>query len=123
MPAPNKTQVQVDDSFGGKKNLTIDTNRTDIYNETLFRSANMAAIPNKGIYSDALLWILTPAVSARLVFMLAPSTLAAIATTIFLLTPVLLLIFNTSLKLSSTHGFSCLYRLVLLFGGFVLACI
>lgn len=46
--------------------LEVDSNRLSIHDETLFRWSNALAIPSRGAYTDAVLWVLTVAVPIRL---------------------------------------------------------
>ncbi len=55
--------------------IEVDSNRLSIYSESSFRWANALAIPSRGPYVDALLWILTIATPARLLDSLAISGL------------------------------------------------
>lgn len=46
--------------------IEVDSNRLSVYAESSFRWANALAIPSRGPYVDALMWILTVATPARL---------------------------------------------------------
>lgn len=118
----SKPVVQVRGKFGQVSQVTLDSNRPSLHGEAVWRSSNMVALSTRGIYSDALLWILSPAVGVRfieLAITLGLPAYAGLITTVFLLAPVLLLIF-----LAATQGglrFASLYRTVLIILGLVLA--
>lgn len=64
-----KVQVESSNAFGQAtvRQISLDTNRVDIHNESLFRFGNAVAIPSRGLYTDALLWLLAVATPIRLI--------------------------------------------------------
>lgn len=121
-PAP---KIQVGDKFGGIRQIALDTNTTETTGETLFRVGNIVAFQSHAIYSDALMWILIPAVSLRAIMHLVaygivPMTGGVVALA-FLLFPPLIVIAYVGGQLSNTHGGAAFYRFFLILAGVLLA--
>lgn len=121
----NAPKVQQKGAFGQVNTITLDTNRPETTSETLFRAGNAIALPSHGIYSDALIWILVPAVSIRFVMHLVAfgvlPGVGALAVLAFLLVPPMLIICYVCAQLSQTHTSASLYRLSLIAAGLALA--
>ena len=118
-------KVQVRGKFGQVDQISLDTNRPSLQGETLWRSQQMVSFSSRGIYSDALVWILTPAVVIRLTYhltiaMALPGMLGVLLCS-FLAVPVLLLILFAFTQSFKTHGGAAIYRYLLLLIGFILA--
>lgn len=125
MADKNAPKIQVGDKFGGIRQISLDTNTPETTSETLFRAGNVVAFQSHAIYSDALMWILIPAVSLRVIMHLVaygivPMTGGAVALA-FLLFPPLLVIAYVGGQLSDTHGGAAFYRFVLISAGVLLA--
>lgn len=121
----NAPKVQQRGSFGQVNTVVLDTNRPETVGETLFRAGNVVAFQSHAIYSDALTWILVPAVGLRLImhfvaFGILPNA-GAIAAILFLLMPPLLVVGYVGNQLSKTHTGAAFYRLVLIAAGILLA--
>ena len=122
MPDSNQPKVQVRGRFGQVNQIALDTNRPSLHGEAIWRSSNMVALSTRGIYSDALLWVLTPAVTVRfieLAILVGLPAYAGLTLLIFLLAPVFLLIFLAV----SAQGLRMagIYRTILIVLGLVLA--
>ncbi len=112
--------VQVPDKFGGVRQISLDTNRFAIADETLFRARNLVAFRSHAIHSDALMWILTPAVILRGLMhsvALGLSLIGAIVTLLLLMVPVLLLV----IRVADEQPGAVLYRLFLIASGIAIA--
>ncbi len=124
-PKGSAPAVQVRDSFGGTRNLQVDTNRPSLAEESLFRFANAIALPSYGIYSDILTWILTPATVCRLLQTLAGSGVitatAGVSLSVFLLAPVVLMLLIVLQQAPGTHGIPAVFRFLLILLGLFLA--
>lgn len=120
-----KVQIPVSNAFGQQsvKQIELDHNRPSVHSESLSRFANMVALPSRGIYTDALLWVLSAAVpirllnSAVLVGLLPQAAAASIAE--LLVSPMLLAMLQVVWELPTLRG-ACLYRgLLIALGTFV----
>jgi hypothetical protein len=121
----NAPKVQQQGAFGQIQTITLDTNRPETVGETLFRAGNAVSFPSHAIYSDALTWILVPAVCLRLImhfvaFGVLPGA-GALAAAAFLLLPPLLIVCYVASQLPKTHTAASLYRLALIAAGMLLA--
>lgn len=125
VPKSGAPKVTAPDAFGGIQQLTLDTNRPLIQNESLFRFANMVAIPSRGMYSEMLRWPLISATITRLIYHAVSlgiaTPIAGLAFLVVVLAPLLVIIGYTGFQLNGTHGAFCFYRLVLIVSGFGLA--
>lgn len=63
-----RVQIETTGMFGQPvvKQIALDTNRLTVKTESLQRFSNAIAIPSRGIWADALLWVLWIAVLIRL---------------------------------------------------------
>jgi hypothetical protein len=70
-----RVQIETTGLFGQPtvKQIQLDTNRLQVKTESLQRFSNAIAIPSRGMWADALLWILWIAVLIRLPLSLAIS--------------------------------------------------
>ena len=123
----NAPKVQQQGAFGQVNTITLDTNRPETVGETLFRAGNVVAFQSHALYSDALMWILIPAVGLRFImhfvaFGILPAVGAFTAAAFLLLPPILLICYVAS-QLSNTHTGAALYRLALIAAGMLLAII
>lgn len=120
-------KIQVNGRYGQVEQIALDSNRTSIQAETLWSAQNAVAIPSRGIYSDLLLWILTPATVLRLLNLATLSGLipglASTITACLLLVPVLLLLLTVAQLSPKTHGLAVVYRIALILIGITLAVI
>ncbi|MFG6094026.1 hypothetical protein SPB21_02185 [Leptothoe sp. ISB3NOV94-8A] len=121
-----KVQIPVSNAFGQQsvKQIELDNNRPSIHRESLNRFSNMVALPSRGIYTDALLWVLSTAVlirllnSAVIVGLLPQAAAASIAS--LLISPVLLAMLQVVWELPPLRG-ACLYRGALMVLGIFVA--
>lgn len=65
-----KVQIETTGAFGQStvRQISLDTNRPDLHGEFLFRFGNAIALPTRGLYTDAALWVLSVASPLRLVY-------------------------------------------------------
>lgn len=120
----NAPKVQVKGKFGQVDQISLDTNRPSIQGESLWRAQNLVALSSRGIYSDALLWVLTPATVVRAISLAVQAGVPVVGGVVlicFLLTPPLLLILLAANQSPKTHGGASLYRLLLILIGLALA--
>lgn len=121
----NNPKIQIEGRYGQTEQIALDSNRTSIQAESLWSFQNAVALPSSGIYSDMLLWILTPATILRWLNMGAASALippiASTLAAILLLLPVLLGILQVAQLSPKTHGVAVVYRVGLLLAGILLA--
>lgn len=121
----NAPKIQIGDRLGGFKQISLDSNRPSIADESLFRFANAIATPSRGLFSDALLWPLAVGVPTRLIYsaisfgIVAPA--AGFGIIAFFLIPLILVVCYTASQLPDTHGMFCLYRLLQIALGLALA--
>ncbi|MEO0538378.1 MAG: hypothetical protein AAF215_31510 [Cyanobacteria bacterium P01_A01_bin.123] len=68
-----KVQIETVGMFGQPtvKQIELDTNRLRVKTESLQRFSNMVAVPSRGIFLDALMWVFTTAVLLRWALSLA----------------------------------------------------
>lgn len=118
-------KVQVKGAFGQTEQIALDTNRITQHSETLFKAANVTSLKPDAFYSDALIWVLTPATVMRSIKLLVLSgllpELGAYVLIAFLLAPPLLLISYVLIQASNSHTSAVFYRLGLIASGLVLA--
>lgn len=117
-------QVQVRGRFGQVNQISLDTNRPSLQGEALWRAQNLVSFSTRGVYSDALLWILTPAVTVRLLNLAVAIGLPGIAgftLAVFLITPPMLLVLFAGVQSPGSHGGAAIYRYLLVAVGLVLA--
>jgi len=121
----NAPTIQIGDRLGGFKQISLDSNRPSIADESLFRCANAVALPSRGMFSDALLWPLAVGVPCRLIYaaigfgLLSP--VAGFGLIAFFLVPLIIVVCYTATQLPDSHGAFSLYRLVQIALGLALA--
>ena len=124
-PKKGAPKVTAPDAFGGVQQLSLDSHRPLIQSESLFRFANMIAIPSRGVWGDSLMWPLVSAVVVRTVLhavsfgIVAPA--AALAFLFVVFAPLVIIICYTGTQLRTNHGMFSFYRLIQILIGFCLA--
>lgn len=121
-----KVQVETTDPLGRPitQQITLDTNRTDLHIEFLFRVGNAIAMPTRGIYTDAVMWVLTAATVLRVSYSavligVIPRIIAEFLV-YFTFLPLLIALSAIVVQLP-THRPACLYRMILVALGVTLA--
>lgn len=121
-----KVQVETTDAFGRPivEQISLDTNRTDLHIEFLFRFGNAIALPTRGLYTDAALWVLSVATILRVAYSAVRLGLVQEMIAEFLVyfafLPPLVAMVAIVIQLPS-HRPACIYRLILIALGFTLA--
>lgn len=121
-----KVQVETTDAHGRPiiKQITLDTNRTDLHIEFLFRFGNAVTLPTRGLYTDAALWVLTTATVLRVTYsVVRMGWLSQIIGEVLVYVaglPMLIALCAIVVQLPS-HRPACLYRIVLIALGVALA--
>lgn len=121
-----KVQVETTDAHGRPiiKQISLDTNRTDLHVEFLFRFGNAITLPTRGLYTDAAMWVLVPATILRVAYSAVRLGLLQEIIGEFLVyfafLPLLVAMVAIVVQLPS-HRPACLYRLVLIALGVTLA--
>ncbi|MEM9805760.1 MAG: hypothetical protein AAF959_10815 [Cyanobacteria bacterium P01_D01_bin.56] len=121
-----KVQIPVTNAFGQQsvKQIELDNNRFDIYTETLSRFANAVAIPTRGIYTDALQWILGFAVPFRVLDTLALWGIMPDVLMLVILAIAVMPVVTMGLMLwgqLAKFRWACFYRICLVTTGFLVA--
>lgn len=121
-----KVQVETTDAHGRPiiNQITLDTNRTDLHVEFLFRFGNAIALPTRGLYTDAATWVLTTATILRLAFSVVvmgwlPEIIGEVLVYVAFL-PLLIGLCAIVVQLPS-HRPACIYRIILIALGVALA--
>lgn len=125
-PGAPKVNVESVDALGRPivQQIELDTNRPDLHIEFLFRFGNAIALPSRGLYTDAALWVLCVATPLRLVYsaMLLNIITGGVARAVLLLIflpPIFgLLVVSTQVR---SHRVSVLYRCFLIAVGILTA--
>ena len=121
-----KVQIETADAFGRPivEQISLDTNRADLHVEFLFRYGNAIALPTRGLYTDAALWVLTVATILRVTYSAVRlgllTSIIAEFLVYFAFLPLLVGMVAIVVQLPS-HRPACLYRLILIALGFTLA--
>ena len=121
-----KVQVETTDAFGRPvvKQISLDTNRPDLHVEFLFRFGNAVAIPTRGLYTDAALWVLCVAVAFRVIYSAVSMQLIGAGVGVTLLYVIFLPLVVAMLAVAAqlpSHRPACFYRFSLAALGVVLA--
>lgn len=67
---PNRPEIITRTAFGGRTSVALGGNRYSIKSEMLYRTANVVAIPARGLLIDSAMWTTTLAVLFRIPFSL-----------------------------------------------------
>lgn len=121
-----KVQVETTDAHGRPviKQITLDTNRTDLHIEFLFRVGNALSLPTRGLYTDAAMWVLGVATILRVAYSAVRlgiiREIVAEFLVYFTFLPLLIAMMAIVVQLP-THRPACLYRIILVALGVTLA--